>query len=88
MRNITIQARIDPELKSQAEAVFASIGLKTSDAIRMFLKQSVNKGGLPFRPEAKIPNNATIAAMAEIEQGDYQEFKNVDELFSDLDKAE
>ena len=63
--NDTVQARVTPELKANAEAVFAAIGLKTSDAIRLFLQQAVNTGGLPFQPKAIIPNAETIAAIEE-----------------------
>ena len=55
MSNDTVTARIDPKLKSDSEEVFKAIGLKTSEAIRMFFKQCVNSGGLPFQPQAK-PN--------------------------------
>jgi DNA-damage-inducible protein J len=84
MSNITIQARISPELKKEAESIFSEIGLKTSDAIRMFLKQTVNSGGLPFRPHAKIPNDQTILAIKEAEERQGKIFNSVDELFDDL----
>jgi len=86
MSNTTIQARISPKLKAESEAVFAAIGLKISDAIRMFLKQSVNDGGLPFRPhQNKVPNEKTITAIKEIEQKKSKKFKTVDALFEDLE---
>jgi DNA-damage-inducible protein J len=53
MPNETIQIRVSRELKEESEAVFKSIGLKTSEAIRLFLQQSINSGGLPFQPMAK-----------------------------------
>lgn len=83
MSNVTIQARIDPKLKSQAESIFNEIGLKTSDAIRMFLKQSVNCQGLPFRPQIKNPNKTTIDAMNEIKKGQSKKFNTIEELFED-----
>ena len=86
MSNITIQARISPELKKDVEAIFEQIGLKTSDAIRMFLKQTVNEGGLPFKPQAKNPNAETIKAIKELKTGDYKTFNNVDELFTELEE--
>lgn len=33
---------------------------------------------------AEIPNDATIEAMKEMENGQYKEFDTVDELFADL----
>ncbi len=80
--NETVQARISPELKQAAEAVFSAMGLKTSDAIRMFLQQSVNLGGLPFQPRTKQPNAETLAAMRELEEGKGERFDNLEELFA------
>lgn len=44
----TIHARVTPEIKKQAEAIFQSVGLTTSQAITLFLKAAVNHNGLPF----------------------------------------
>ena len=44
-----IHARIDPKLKESAERVFSKIGISTTEAIRLFLKQvELHKKGLPF----------------------------------------
>lgn len=86
MANATVQIRVTPELKKQAEAVFKAIGLKTSEAIRLFLQQAVNTGGLPFQPMAKQPNAATRKAMKELEKGGGIRFKNTDDLFKSWDK--
>ena len=83
MSNVTVQARVTPELKQQAEAVFFEIGLSTAEAIRIFLKQAVNSGGLPFQPTAKQPNRETMAAVLELENGGGQRFETADALFAD-----
>ena len=66
MSNVTVQARIDRELKEEADAVLAALGLSTAEAIRIFLQQVVNSGGLPFRPSVKQPSPETQAALAEL----------------------
>lgn len=43
-----IQVRVDDDLKVQATKVFEELGLDLSTAIRMFLKRSVMKNGIPF----------------------------------------
>ena len=58
-----IHARIDPKLKISAERVFSRIGISTTEAIRLFLKQVELHKGLPF--SVAIPNAETIAAMME-----------------------
>lgn len=83
MSSVTIQSRVSPELKKQAEVVFGALGLSTSDAIRMFLQQSVNVGGLPFQPTVKRPNQKTLEAMAELESGGGQVFQTTAELFAE-----
>ena len=45
--------RIEPNVKSKLEKLYASFGLNISDAINMFIHQSLIVGGLPF--ELKDP---------------------------------
>ena len=64
----TIQFRTDEATKKQSNAIFQHLGITMSDAINMFLRQSILRGGLPF--ELTIPkyNEATLAALADMEQ--------------------
>jgi DNA-damage-inducible protein J len=66
MANASIQVRLSPELKQQAEELFAELGLSVSDAVRLFLKQSVNRGGLPLQPQTGQSNAETVAALEEL----------------------
>jgi DNA-damage-inducible protein J len=58
-----IHARIEPKLKKSAERIFSEIGMSTTEAIRLFLKQVELHRGLPF--SVNIPNAETLAAMRE-----------------------
>jgi DNA-damage-inducible protein J len=58
-----VHARIDPQLKKSAERIFTRIGISTTEAIRLFLKQVELHKGLPFA--VSIPNDETVAAMRE-----------------------
>ena len=51
-----INFRIDDETKREAEALFADMGLTMSGAITVFLRQSINEQGIPFKVCA--PNSA------------------------------
>ena len=64
----TIQFRTDELTKAQSVEIFQQLGITMSDAINMFLRQSIMHGGLPF--ELKVPkyNRATRAAFADMEQ--------------------
>jgi DNA-damage-inducible protein J len=67
-----ITARVEPGLKASAGKVLSRVGVSTSDAITMFLKQVVLHGGLPF--EVRVPNAATKKAVAELERGGGERF--------------
>lgn len=41
--NALIQFRVDKELKNEADKLFKELGLDLGTAIKLFLKQSVNK---------------------------------------------
>jgi DNA-damage-inducible protein J len=51
----TIQVRIDNSIKSAADALFASLGLDTSTAMRMFLAASIDARGIPFEVRKSHP---------------------------------
>ena len=47
-KTATFQMRINPEVKRRVEAVYASQGLSFTDAVNIFIQQSLNDNGLPF----------------------------------------
>ncbi|HEY4522168.1 MAG TPA: type II toxin-antitoxin system RelB/DinJ family antitoxin [Candidatus Paceibacterota bacterium] len=78
-----INARVERKLKKDAEAVLERVGVNTSDAVTMFLKQVVLQEGLPF--EVRIPNKETRKAIADLEAGRGQVFTgSTKELFDKL----
>lgn len=44
----TLQIRVDDTLKQDADALFSSLGLDTTTAVRMFLNAAVEYEGIPF----------------------------------------
>ncbi len=63
----TVRARVEPELKHDVEMVLSKLGLTTSDAITLLMKQITLTGGLPF--PVRIPNRETRGAIAEARSG-------------------
>lgn len=47
-KTATLYARIEPQLKVEAEEILSELGVSVSSAINMFYRQVVLKGGLPF----------------------------------------
>jgi DNA-damage-inducible protein J len=63
----TVRARIEPELKRDAEAVLRKIGLTASEAITLFLTQVKLTNGLPF--PVNVPNRQTRQAIRQARAG-------------------
>jgi DNA-damage-inducible protein J len=74
----TVQFRTDEMTKTQSVEIFQTLGITMTDAINMFLRQSILQGGLPF--ELKIPryNETTLAALADMESSKGQNIRGVD----------
>ena len=50
----TVTARVDENVKKEAEILFKKMGLNMSTAMNLFLKKCILEQGIPF--ELKIPN--------------------------------
>lgn len=48
MTSTLVQIRVDENLKNEATDIFERLGLDLPTAIRVFLKKSVEKSGIPF----------------------------------------
>jgi len=69
---------LDKDLKQQAKKIFKKYGLTLSDAVNLFLAQSVYSRGIPFK--IQLPNEETIKAMEETRQGINLESVTFEEL--------
>ncbi len=63
-RTSNLNIRIDPDTKSAAENLFGQLGLTISDAVNVFLHQSIMYGGIPF--ELRVPNKETLETMVDV----------------------
>ena len=90
-KTAAINMRIDPEVKSDAESIFASLGLTLAEAINVFLHKSIMEGGLPFDVRQPRYNLATERAMEEardIMAGKVkaESYNSTEDLFNALSK--
>ena len=85
----TMQFRTDEATKAQSNEIFGTLGMTMSDAINLFLRQSILHGGLPFKLKIPKYNKTTLDALADMEQskGKGIRGKNVRAALADL-KAE
>ena len=88
-KTANISLRTEPELKEQAEKLYASFGLSLSDAITVFLAQSVNVGGLPFDLRRPSFNKKTVEAFKEAQdiidgKVESKAYSSVQDLVADI----
>ncbi len=83
-KTAVISARIDPDLKRDAEAVFDALGLTATQTITLFYRQVELINGLPF--QVRLPNEATRTALEEAQtRQNLESFDTLDDLFEDLE---
>ena len=68
-------ARVEPEVKEQAEHVLSQLGIPMSNAIGLFLRQIIMHKGIPF--DMKLPARKPVAIGA----------MNAAELTAELEKG-
>jgi DNA-damage-inducible protein J len=66
-KTASLNIRIDPATKKGAEELYSAFGITVTDAVNMFLRQSLMVGGLPFDLRRPRYNAETEAAMRECE---------------------
>ena len=67
-KNAVFQIRLNQEIKSAVEELYAACGLTLTDAVNLFIQQSLNVGGLPFEvkaPGAKLSKEKALEILLE-----------------------
>ena len=72
-KTTTFQMRMNPEIKQRVEQVYANYGLNLTDAINIFIQQSLNMDGLPF--------------LLSPENEEYMKAKTLKRLMAELDAS-
>ena len=72
-KTATFQMRINPDVKQRIEDIYAKRGLTFTDAVNIFIQQSINMEGLPFlasaENEAYMKAKAMRRLMSEVQKG-------------------
>jgi DNA-damage-inducible protein J len=92
-RSADLHIRIDPETKNSAEKLFSVFGITVTDAVTMFLRQSILVGGLPFevkQPRFNAETEAAIRETRDISSGrvNTKHFSSFGEFMADLEQDE
>lgn len=77
-KSANLYARIEPDLKEQAESILTALGIPASNAITMFYRQIILNKGLPF--EVKLPNHPLDISLMTAEQFDAELTKGYEDV--------
>lgn len=80
-----VQTRINGQVKEEAAAVLAAIGLTISDAVRLMLTRVAQDKALPFDP--LVPNETTVAAMRAARAGELEPV-TLEQIKDDIQSAQ
>ena len=83
-KTASMYIRIDPQVKSDVEAVYAQYGMSITDAINVFLYSSRNVGGLPFDLRPSAPNPETLEAINEVRR--MKKDPSLGKTYTDVDR--
>jgi DNA-damage-inducible protein J len=82
-KSAMLRARLEPELKTHAEAIFSRLGLNSTQAITIFYRQVELHQGLPFR--VAVPSASTRKTLDATDEGrDLVVCKNASDMFKKL----
>ena len=84
-KSAVVHARIEPQIKKQAEGVLQQLGLSPTEAIRLFYRQICLRGGLPF--PVLIPNKLTAKTLKKSQRGEAVDtFNSLEDMLESWEK--
>jgi DNA-damage-inducible protein J len=85
MKTAVVHARIEPQIKRQAEGVLHDLGLSPTEAIRIFYRLITLRRGLPFA--VAMPNERTATTLEKSRRGEeVEEIESLDAMFESWEK--
>ena len=86
MEYTNLNIRTPKDVKAQAELIFDELGISTTAAFNIFLRQVIRSHGIPFPLILDTPNEVTAKARKDAEEGNdiHGPFTNVEDLAKSL----
>lgn len=75
-KEVILQVRMDSELKEQVELLYKQLGTSFAEAVRIFAKQSIAEGAMPFTMHLSSADTKRKLGLA---NGQYKIPDNIDE---------
>ncbi len=85
----SIHIRVEPKIKEKVEEILSSLGMTSTEAINIYLRQIIINCGIPFEIKNPKFSDEMIEAIKEAEEmekhpGNYKSFETVEEFMEEL----
>ena len=89
MATTSMNIRMDTEVKRKAQLIFAELGMDTTTAVNLFLRQVIRTQSIPFELKAELTNEETLEALEEVRMMKQnpsmgKRYQDVDVMMEDL----
>ena len=89
MPTVSMNIRMDSAVKKQAQELFSALGMDMTTAVNIFLRQAIQRQGMPFDVVLNRPNAETLEALAEVEEmkkhpEQYKGYTDADAMMKEL----
>lgn len=85
----SMHIRVEPKVKEEVESILKTLGMTTTEAINIYLRQIILNSGIPFEIKTPRFSDEMLEAIAEAEDMEkhpenYKSFNTVEEFMEDL----
>lgn len=85
----SMHIRVEPKIKEEVEKILNTLGMTSTEAINIYLRQIILNSGIPFEIKAPQFNNEMLEAIEEAKEMEkhpekYKAFDTVEEFMQDL----
>lgn len=85
-KNTSMNIRMDRDVKEKSQIIFKNLGMDTTTAVNIFLRQVIRTNGIPFKVVLDEPNDTTKSVIKDAAAGNnlHGPFNSIDDLMEDL----
>ena len=85
----SMHIRVEPKVKKEVESILKTLGMTTTEAINIYLRQIILNSGIPFEIKTPQFSNEMLEAIDEAKEMEkhpenYKSFNTVEEFMEDL----
>ena len=86
----SMHIRVKPDVKAEVEKILDNLGMTTTEAINIYLRQIILNSGIPFEIKTPQFSDEMLEAISEAEEiakkpDKYKSYNNLSEILEDIE---